>query len=108
MTEIQTGTVARYCKPSTLDEDHYPTDSSFQLRKERNEKYLSVYLLEFFKRVTEKEKVFDVKTEMETLRPPESNRNLLCLYGLKLLPDEVFRTTGASSELSVCFSAPCR
>ncbi len=65
MTEIQTGTVARYCKPSTLDENHYPTDSSFQLRKERNEKYLSVYLLEFFKRVTEKEKVFDVKTEME-------------------------------------------
>jgi hypothetical protein len=43
MTELQSGTVVRYCKPSTLDEQGNPTGSSFQLRF--NEKYLSVYLL---------------------------------------------------------------
>ncbi|QTA80671.1 Uncharacterized protein dnl_29820 [Desulfonema limicola] len=65
MEEITAGTVSRYCKPSTLDENLSPTSSSFQLRKERDEKYLSVFLLDFFGREKEKEGVLDVKFFME-------------------------------------------
>jgi hypothetical protein len=65
MNEIQSGNVARYCKPSSLDEDGYPTGSAFQRRSNRNEEYLSVYLLEFFKKIEEKDGVLEVKREME-------------------------------------------
>lgn len=61
-TEIQTGTVARYCKPMTLDENKSPTDASFRLRE--REKSLSVYLLDFFNRTTEKEGVIDTRDYM--------------------------------------------
>jgi len=64
MKEIQAGTVSRYCKPSTLD-GNSPTGSSFQLRKERDEKYLSVYLLDFFRKAQEKEGILDIKFFME-------------------------------------------
>lgn len=65
MNEIQSGNVARYCKPSSLDEDGYPTGSAFQRRSNRNEEYLSVYLLEFFKKIEEKDGVLEVKREKE-------------------------------------------
>jgi len=65
MKEIEMGNVARYCKPSTLDEYGNPQGSSFKLRPNRNEKGLSVYLLEFFGRNIEKENVSEVKKEME-------------------------------------------
>ena len=65
MTEILKGNVARYCKPSTLDEDGNPQGSSFKLRPDRDEKSLSVYLLEFFGRNTEKENLSEVKKEMK-------------------------------------------
>ena len=64
MNDIQTGTVARYCKPSTLDEQGKPTSSSFQLRLPK-EKYLSVFLLDFFSDPTEIEKIEQVKIEMQ-------------------------------------------
>jgi len=65
MKEIQAGTVSRYCKPYFLDENGNPTARCFELRKNRNEKYLSVCLLEFFDKPTEKEKLVDVKNFME-------------------------------------------
>ncbi|MBF0230803.1 MAG: hypothetical protein HQK63_14640 [Desulfamplus sp.] len=67
MNEINKGNVARYCKPSSLGEDGCPTSSAFQRRPNRNEGYLSVYLLEFFKNQNtyEKENVVEVKKEME-------------------------------------------
>lgn len=49
MTEIETGKVTRYCKPSTL-ENGIPQSFAFQRRS--NEKYLSVYLLDFFENKT--------------------------------------------------------
>jgi hypothetical protein len=64
MTEIIEGTVARYCKPSTLNEQGLPTGSSFQLRLP-NEKYLSVYLLDYFNVTSEQEKIIEVKNEMQ-------------------------------------------
>jgi hypothetical protein len=45
MKEIEAGNVTRYCKPSTL-ENGVPNSSAFERRSE--EKYLSVYLLDFF------------------------------------------------------------
>jgi hypothetical protein len=63
VTELQTGTVARYCKPSALDEQRNPNALCFELRK--REKYLSVYLLDYFNKPTEPEKVAEVKLEME-------------------------------------------
>lgn len=65
MNEIPSGNVARYCKPSSLDEDGYPTGSAFQRRSDRNEEYLSVYLLEFFEKIEEKDNVLEVKREMK-------------------------------------------
>lgn len=65
MDEIETGTVVRYCKPSTLNEYGKPTSSSFQLRVP-DEKYLSVYLLDYFTALlAEEEKVLAVKNEMQ-------------------------------------------
>ncbi len=62
MTEIETGNVTRYCKPSTL-ENGIPKSSSFERR--RDEKYLSVYWLEFFGEETEVENIKEVKRSME-------------------------------------------
>lgn len=64
MAEINTGNVTRYCRPSTL-ENGRPIASAFEKRKERNEKYLSVYLLEFFNQETELENIREVKVYME-------------------------------------------
>lgn len=65
MTELQTGTVARYCKPSALDEQRNPNALCFELRKrEKRETYLSVYLLDYFEKPTEPENVAEVKLEM--------------------------------------------
>lgn len=64
MTEIETGNVTRYCKPSTL-ENGIPKSSAFQRRTERNEKYLSVYLLDFFGKETEVANIRETKTYME-------------------------------------------
>ncbi len=63
MLEIDKGTVTRYCKPSTLDDNGMPTSSSYQLREK--EKCLSVYLLNFFDDPTEEERVEKVKIEMK-------------------------------------------
>ncbi|QTA85238.1 hypothetical protein [Desulfonema magnum] len=65
MNEITEGNVARYCKPSSLDEDGYPASSAFQRRPNRNERYLSAYLLEFFKNDSEKENVAEVRKEIK-------------------------------------------
>ncbi len=61
--EIQSGTVARYCKPSTL-ENFKPKPACFSLRA--HERELSVYLLDYFQEPTEKENVVKVKELMET------------------------------------------
>ena len=63
MTEIETGNVTRYCKPSSL-ENGIPQSSAFEKRIERNEPYLSIYLLEFFQRETEIKNVIEVKKYM--------------------------------------------
>jgi len=63
VTELQTGTVARYCKPSVLDEEGNPLYTCFGLRE--TEKYLSIYLLDYFKKPTEPENITEVKLEME-------------------------------------------
>ena len=64
MTEIEIGNVTRYCKPSSL-ENGIPQSSAFEKRIERNEPYLSVYLLEFFQRETEIKNVIEVKKYMK-------------------------------------------
>ncbi|MFB2971754.1 hypothetical protein ACE1CD_22555 [Aerosakkonema sp. BLCC-F183] len=64
MTEIQTGDVTRYCKPSTL-ENEIPKSSAFERRRERDEKDLSVYWLDFFGKTTELENIREVKAYME-------------------------------------------
>ena len=63
MTELTSGVVVRYCKPSTLDEEKIPTSASFQLRIK--EKYLSVYLLDYYKSLNEEESVFSVVAYMQ-------------------------------------------
>jgi beta-N-acetylglucosaminidase len=63
VTELNKGTVARYCKPSTLNEQCNPNASCFQKREK--ESYLSVYLFEHFKKSTEQEGIAEVKKEME-------------------------------------------
>jgi len=68
MSEISTGNVARYCKPMTLDENKKPTSAAFQKRVQHDEKYLSVYLLEFFQKHTEQENVSETKKYMEEER----------------------------------------
>lgn len=62
--EIQCGTVARHCKPSTLDAGQ-PKPSCFTLRKDKDERELSVYLLDYFKNPTEIANVIAVKQLME-------------------------------------------
>jgi hypothetical protein len=61
MTEIDNGTIVRYCKPSTLDEQRRPSASSFALRTHINEKELSIHLLDYFNNPSEKEKIKAVK-----------------------------------------------
>ena len=63
MKEIEAGNVTRYCKPS-LVENGVPKSSAFERRSD--EKYLSVYWLEFFKMHTEVENVIEVKKYMTT------------------------------------------
>lgn len=58
MTEIETGNVARYCKPSCL-ENGTVQSSAFE-KREGKDKYLSVYLLEFFQKETEIKNVIEV------------------------------------------------
>lgn len=61
-TEIQNGTVARHCKPSTLV-DYKPKPACFALRVQEQE--LSIYLLDYFQESTERERVSQVKLLME-------------------------------------------
>jgi hypothetical protein len=66
--ELISGTVARYCSKSRvviLDERHQPDPSCFNLRQFRNERYLSVYLLEYFDKLTEEENLNAVKHAIE-------------------------------------------
>jgi len=60
MKEIENGNVSRYCRPIDL-EDGIVKSHAFAKRTERNEKYLSVYLLEFFQKETELENILEVK-----------------------------------------------
>jgi len=64
MEELEDGVIARYCKPSTLDEQRNPTSSSFQLRAP-DEKFLSVYLLDFFGDAEEAEQVKSIRDTMQ-------------------------------------------
>lgn len=61
MTEVETGNVTRYCKPSSL-ENGIVQSSAFEKRSLEN--YLSVYLLEFFQKETEIKNVMEVITYM--------------------------------------------
>ena len=65
MKEIEAGNVTRYCKPS-LVENGVPKSSAFERRSD--EKYLSVYWLDFFKMHTEVENVIEVKKYMTANR----------------------------------------
>lgn len=60
------GRVARYCKPSSLDEQESPTSAAFQRRP--TEEYLSVFWLEFFQEAHEKNRIQAVKQAMEQRR----------------------------------------
>jgi len=60
--EILHGTVVRYCKPCTIG-SKVPTYFCFKLRE--GETYLSVYLLDYFEKSSEQEKVMAVKQFME-------------------------------------------
>ena len=108
-TEIQGGTVARHCKPSTLDAGQ-PKASCFTLRKDRDERELSVYLLDYFRNPTEKENVIAVKQLMEkrgfkfgltsifaTLDIDESKRYILAEIAQKI----VYRQTGTPPHCSL-------
>lgn len=64
MKEILSGSTARYCKPSSLNESKNPSPAAFQRRPERKEGYLSLYLLDYFKKETELENVRSVQLEM--------------------------------------------
>ena len=83
MKKIKSGNVVRYCKPSTLDENGNPTGASFQRRVERDEQYLSVYLLEFFGRETEKDNVSEVKKEMERKNFKFKNRGVFATLNIE-------------------------
>ena len=61
--EILQGTVVRYCKPMTIN-SQIPTFYCFQLRE--GESSLSVYLLDYFEKPSEQEKVVAVKQLMES------------------------------------------
>ena len=60
------GRVARYCKPSSIDEQGSPTSAAFQRRS--TEEYLSVFWLEFFQHSHEKMRIQAVKQAMEQRR----------------------------------------
>ena len=83
MKKIRSGNVVRYCKPSTLDENGNPTWASFQRRVERDEQYLSVYLLEFFGRETEKDNISEVKKEMEKKNFKLKNRGVFAILNIE-------------------------
>ena len=89
MTDICTGTVVRYCKPSTLDEQGKPTGSSFQLRIP-SEKYLSVYLLDYFNSSSEKEKIAEVKNEMQRKKFNFNKRGVFSTLDIKQSSDYIF------------------
>jgi len=61
MKDIETGNVARYCRPGNL-EDGIPRPSAFE--KRTGEKFLSCYWLEFFEKESEKANVIEVKKFM--------------------------------------------
>ncbi|VXD17925.1 conserved hypothetical protein [Planktothrix serta PCC 8927] len=96
MTEIETGNVTRYCKPRDLEKG-IPKSSAFQRRIERDEKYLSVYLLDFFDQETEVEKIREVKAYMEKSFTCKSNGSFAVLniqqskeYILEEISSEIF------------------
>ena len=71
MKEIEKGNVTRYCKPFALDDNGSPVSSAFQRRPDRNEGYLSVYLLDYFDNIDnieQSEDIFQVKKTMERNR----------------------------------------
>ena len=90
MTEknIENGNVTRYCKPKWLDDNNFPTSDAFRLRHERSEEYLSVYLLEFFKKPNGREGVLAAKTYMENrLRP--SKRSSFAVLNIESVLKEI-------------------
>jgi len=62
MKEIETGNVTRYCKPSDLKDGIV---KFYAFLKRRDEESLSVHLLEFFQKETERENVLEVKAYMK-------------------------------------------
>ncbi|GEM_PF-1807434 len=64
--EITNGNVTRYCGPSKIDKKRKkPLPAAFELRKDKGEKDLSVYLLEYFGNDGEKENVKSTKEFIE-------------------------------------------
>jgi len=64
--QLTDGRVARYCKPSSIDEQGSPTSAAFQRRP--TEGYLSVFWLECFQHAHEKTRIHAVKQAMEQRR----------------------------------------
>ncbi|MEZ5671211.1 MAG: hypothetical protein R3E08_02070 [Thiotrichaceae bacterium] len=81
--ELRSGTVARYCSQSRvviLDEKQQPDPTCFNLRQQRVERYLSVYLLEYFEKSSEKANLLEVKRVIE-------NGGFKCKTGIFALLD---------------------
>ena len=72
--------VSRYCKFKALSEAGQPLGSAFDLREDRNEKYLSVSWLEYFGRL-ELEKLLQEVRDHFVLTPKRSARYAILNVG---------------------------
>ena len=72
--------VSRYCKFKTLSEAGQPLGSAFVLRKDRNEKYLSVSWLEYFGRLEIEELLKGVRDHI-ILTPKKSAKYAILNVG---------------------------
>ena len=61
---LEKGKIARHCKPSAI-KNRKVLSAAFELRKHKNEEYLSSYLLDNFKKENEKENIKSLKEFME-------------------------------------------
>jgi hypothetical protein len=87
--EIESGNVTHYCKPSTL-ENGSPTSSSFQLRVERNEEYLSVFLLEYFNQENEIDNVRNAKKEMHRRKLKTKDNGSFAVFDIEHSKNYIF------------------
>jgi len=91
------GRVARYCKPSSLDEQGSPTSAAFQRRP--TEVYLSAFWLEFFQHVHEKMRIQAVKRAMAQRRFTVKPRGQFAVLDIEQSTHYIFKEV---AEQIVC------